>query len=115
MEGHYDHKREHAERRNKATWKPQSERHLIWDFIFHRADNSSCWLHPNWGDNSVAYGEDAVAGTAVAAIQPPSSGRGGSGWKFFKYYKDARLTRTSKLDRNKNRIKKQDTGERMAA
>ena len=115
MEQNYDHKREHAERRKKASWKPQSTEHLIWDFIFERADKTSCWLHPNWGDNNVAYGENPVAGTAVAAIQPPSTGRGGSGWKFFKFYKDARVTAVLKLDRDKNQIKKRDTGEWMAA
>ena len=92
MEQNYDHKREHAETRNKASWKPQSTEHVIWDFIFERADNSSCWLHPNWGNNNVARGENAVGGTAVAAIQPPSAGRGGSGPKLFKYFKDARQT-----------------------
>ena len=68
---HYDHKREKAETHYLMTWKhttavaaDKSKRHHVWDFIFHRDDNSSCWLHPNFGDNKVEYGE----GAAVAAI-----------------------------------------------
>ena len=104
IEQHYDHKREHAEKRGKASWKPQSEEHVIWDFIFERADDSSFWLHPNWGNNNVAYGENTVV--ARAAIQPPPTGRGGSGPKFFKCYKDLRLSKQLKFDKNKNEVKK---------
>jgi hypothetical protein len=117
MDGHYDHKREHAEKHNQMTWKraDKSKQFEIWDFIFHRDDNSSCWLHPNFGDNKVEYGE----GTAVAAIsgwklQQPTSGPGCSGWKFFKYYKTTRVDKILKLDRSKNIIKTRDAGEWMA-
>ena len=44
MDGHYDNKREHAETNNQVTWRraDKSKHFEIWDFIFHRDDNSSC-------------------------------------------------------------------------
>ena len=122
MDGHYDHKREKAEKHNLMTWKhttavaaDKSKRHHVWDFIFHRDDNSSCWLHPNFGDNKVEYGEGTSQGDISGwKLQPPTSGPGGSGWKLFKYYKTARVDKPLKLDRSKNLIKKRDAGEWMA-
>ena len=46
-------------------------------------------------------------------MHAPTSGPGGSGWKFFKYYKTARADSWLKLDRSKNNIKKRDAGEFM--
>ena len=112
--GHYDHKREHAEQRGSASWKPQSDEHSIWDFVLVRADNSSCWLHPNWGDNNVAYGE--ITAVQQTVIQPPSSGRGDSGLKFYKYYKEVRVDRQLKFNKNKNEVKwKRDAQTAVAA
>ena len=113
LERHYDHKREHAEKHRNASWKPQSQEHVIWDFIFVRADDSSFWLHPNWGNNDVAYGECTVDTRAV--IQPPPTGRGGSGPKFFKYYKDLRVCRKLKFAKDKNEVKKRDAQTAVAA
>ena len=118
---HYDHKREKAETHNLMTWKhttavaaDKSKRHHVWDFIFHRDDNSSCWLHPNFGDNKVEYGEGTSQGDISGwKLQPPTSGPGGSGWKLFKYYKTVRADSLLKLDRNKNNIKQRDAGEFM--
>ena len=109
----YDHKREHAELRGSASWKPQSNEHSIWDFVLVRSDNSSCWLHPNWANNSVEYGEIAIQNMQV--IQPPSTGRGGAGPKFFKYFKCARVDQPMKFDRNKNEVKKRDSQTAVAA
>ena len=100
----YDHKREFAEKNGHATWRPQSTKHSQWDFVLVRADQSSCWLHPNWGDNKVAYGE-ITADAAVEVIQPPSTGRGGSGPKLFTYFKNSRVDQVLRFDRSKNEVK----------
>jgi hypothetical protein len=82
---------------------PQSRALQIWDFVMVRSDGSSCWLHPNWGDNNVAYGE--ITAVQQTVIQPPSCGRGGSGPKCFKFYKDVRVDKPLKFDKNKNEVK----------
>ena len=104
--GHYDHKREHAERHGKATWKylskPESD-HDIWDFVITRDDFTSFWLHPNWSSNVVDYGEVRAA---VVKLQPPPSGRGGSGrGQVYKHFKEARKDCQLKFDKAKNELK----------
>ena len=102
---HYDHKRQHAEKRGSASWirpqsrhemRPQSRALQMWDFVIVRSDGSSC-------KNHVAYGEiDAVP---QPVIQPPSSGRGGSGHKLYKYFKEVRVDRQLKFNKIKNDMK----------
>ena len=115
MDGHYDHKRERAEKHQLMIWTRADKSKLfeIWDFIFHRDDNSSCWLHPKFGDNKVEYGEGPWPNISGWKLQEPTSGPGGSGWKLFKYYKTARVDKPLKMDRSKNSIKKRDAGEWM--
>ena len=98
-QGHYDHKREHAETRGSASWKPQSDAHMIWDFVIVRSDGLSCWLHPSLNKGHVGYGEMTAGPQTV--IQQPSSGRGGSGHKLFKYYREVRADKWLKFNKNK--------------
>jgi len=97
------------------TWQraDKSKQLEIWDFVFHRDDKSSFWLHPSLGDNKVEYGEGAFQNPSWSGVrlQAPTSGPGGSGWKIFKYYKTERVDSWLKLDKNKNSIKKREAGE----
>ena len=102
---HYDHKRHHAETCGAASWqfegKPESD-HGIWDFVFFRDDGTSFWLHPNFTDNKVECGKCSDA----ASVQPPPSGRGGSGkGQVFKSFKNARKVADLKLGKNKNELR----------
>ena len=98
-QGLYDHKREHAEKHGSASWKPQSEKHMIWDFVMVRSVGSSCWLHPNWNKGHVGYGEMTAGPQTV--IQQPSGGRGGSGHKLFKYDREVRVDKWLKFNKKK--------------
>ena len=103
--GHYDHKRETAEKHG-PTWKcvnkPDSD-HDIWDFVITRDDFTSFWLHPNWGDNIVHCGEVRAD---VVKLQPPPTGRGGSGkGQVYKHFKEARTDCKLKFDKAKNELK----------
>ena len=95
---HYDHKRHHAQKHGAASW-PQSDHHQ-WDFVFTRDDGTSFWLHPNFSDNKVESGECSSSGHRV---QPPPSGRGGSGpGQVYKAFKNARKEKDLKFDKGKN-------------
>ena len=102
---HYDHKRHQAERQGAASWQiesnPQSD-HDIWDFVFDRNDGTSFWLHPNWGNGKVEYGE---CDGSAHRVRPPASGRGGSGDGMYKGYKNARKDADFKFDKTKNRLR----------
>ena len=116
MDNNYDHKRAIAEKSGVMTWQraDQSKPHETWDFVCHRDDNSSCWLHPNFGDGKVAYGEGACPNLHSSGVRlhAPTSGPGGSGYKLFKYYKEARVDALLKFDKSKNTLKrKRDAGE----
>jgi hypothetical protein len=104
--GQYDHKREAGQKHGHATWKYEGKlenRLHQWDFVITRDDGSSCWLHPNWSNIDVDYGE--VLANAVK-LEPPASGRGGSnGRGTYRHYREARTEEKLKLDRNKNTVK----------
>ena len=104
----YDHKREHAERDGTVSWqlqdKPQRD-HYIWDFVFTRDDGTRFWLHPNWSDSKVAYGECSRSGDR---LEPPPSGRGGSGHgQVYKMFKNARKYMDVRFDKNKKALRGQ--------
>ena len=118
MDNNYDHGRATAAKLCVMTWQraDKSKPHETWDFVCHRDDNSSCWLHPNFGDGKVAYGEGACPNLHSSGVRlhAPTSGPGGSGYKLFKYYKEARVDEWLKFDKSKNTIKrKRDAGEVM--
>ena len=74
-----------------------------WDFVITRDDLISFWLHPNWSDNVVNCGEVRAD---VVKLQPPPSGRGGSGrGQVYKHFKEARTDRNLKFDKLKNEIR----------
>ena len=102
---HYDHHRHVAEKDGAASWhfqgKPQSD-HDLWDFVFERDDGTSFWLHPTWTDNKVQYGE---CSRSAHRVQPPPSGRGGSGHGVYKGFKNARKEADLKFDKNKNELR----------
>ena len=104
--GHYDHKRETAQKHGEATWsfqgKPSKDKE-VWDFVLTRDDNTSFWLHPNWSDSKVHYGE--VRQGPRELVQPPPSGIGGSGKGVYKEKKFARDDDQVRFDKNKNELK----------
>ena len=72
-------------------------------FVFTRDDGTSFWLHPNWRDNKVEYGE---CSRSSLRVQPPPSGRGGSGHgQVYKGFKNARKEADLKFDKNKNELR----------
>mgnify|MGYP003328711990 CR=1 FL=1 len=105
-----------AEILGRAQWPGQQRpdgkteaKHACWDFVFERADNTSCWLHPNCKGNNVEYGE--CVDNAVAPDGSELAGYGGLGGSWgsgtYKYYRNARKDDDLKLDKNKNVIKKE--------
>ena len=116
---HYDHLRSHAQVHGYSTHQHRGKPKIAlddWDFVFTRADMTRFWLHPQWGDNLVRYGE--VRESAVS-LEPPPRGRGvaalpGEG-QVYKHYKFARTEDKLKLDREKNEVKGKQRPEVIAA
>ena len=75
----------------------------IWDFIIERADQSACWLHPNFSNNAVAYGElGDQAARAPPLVAPPSGPGGSQGHGTYRWYKDAKTQQKLNFDKSKN-------------
>jgi hypothetical protein len=95
----YDHKRMHANRSSGVTPVVEGAfdgNLLVWDFVFHRADDTGIRLGPGWSSPKIESYD--IAGH-TSPVEPPQRGVGKSdGHGTYKHYKDGGNQHTLRFD-----------------